>query len=105
MERLEDELSLRNIPRCQSMLMMKCVAEQILGNWLEIFLIYIEIYFLDIEVIMEAELSEFKHVRNVTCKFSKEKQLIEFNECWTLIMKFLIIGKTMTSNGKKLSLK
>ena len=81
---------------------MKCVAQQFLRSWLEIISIYIEINFLDIEVIMEAELNEFKHVRKVTCKCSKEKQLIEFEESWTLMMKFGIFGKTMTWYEKTL---
>ena len=75
--------------------MMKCVAEQILGNWLEIILTYMETYFLDNEVLMEAELNRFCII---PFKGSKEMQLIEFNGCWTLMMKFGIIGKTMTSN-------
>ena len=96
MERLENELSLTYLSRGQSMLMMKCVAEQILGNWLEILSTYIETYLLNFEVMMEAELNEFRHARNSTCKCSKEKQVIEFKDCLTLMMKLGIIGKAMT---------
>ena len=53
MKRLEKELALTYIPRGQSMLMMKCVAEQILGNWLEILSTCIEIYSLEVEILME----------------------------------------------------
>ena len=49
---LENELSLTYISRCQSTLMRNCVAEQILGNWLEIFSTYPEIYSLEVEVFM-----------------------------------------------------
>ena len=96
-ERLENELALTYLPRGQSMLMMKCVAKQILGNWLDLFLTYLEI-FLDIEVIMEAQLTELKHYGIIPFKSSKERQLIKLHECRTLMMKFVIIGKTMTSN-------
>ena len=37
MERLENENLLTGLPHGQSTLMTKCVAQQILGNWLEIF--------------------------------------------------------------------
>ena len=80
--------------------MRKCVAEQSLRNWLEIFSTYVEIYSLEVELSMGAEINELKHFRNVTCKGSKEKQLIELNECRTLMMKFVIIGTSATSNGK-----
>ena len=80
MERLENELSLIYLPRGQSMLMMKCVAKQSLGNWLEIFSTHLEIYFLDIEVFMEAELNEPKQFCIIPFKGSKEKQSYELNE-------------------------
>ena len=47
---------------------------------------------------MEVELDELKRFCIITFKGSKGKQLIEFNECWTFVMKFGKIGKTMTSN-------
>ena len=53
MEQLENELSLTYLIRGQSTLMRKYVAEQILGNCLETFSTYLEIYSLDVEVIME----------------------------------------------------
>ena len=37
---------------------MKCAAQQVLRNWLEIFSTYLEIYTLDVEIIMKAELTE-----------------------------------------------
>ena len=79
--------------------MTECVAEQILGNWLKTFLTYLEIYCLDVEVMMEVELNELKHFCITPFEGSKEKQSIELNECRTLMMKFVIFGKTMTSNG------
>ena len=79
------------------MLMMNCVAEQILGNWLEILSTYLEIYSLDVEVNTEAELNELKHLCTKAFKDSKEKQLIECNECPTLMKKFGIFGKNVTS--------
>ena len=87
-------------PHGQSILMTKCVAEQILGKMFEIISINLEIYSLDVKVIMKAELNELKHFRNVLFKGSNERQLIELRECRTLMMKFSIIGKTMTSNGE-----
>ena len=99
MERLKNELSDMS-PRGQSLLMMKCVAEQILGNWLDILSTYIEIYSLDVEVNMEAEVNELKHFCIKPSKGSKEKQLIEFNQCRTLMMNFGIIGKPLTANEK-----
>ena len=77
--RLENELSLAYLSRGQSILMMKCVAKQILGNWLEIFLTYLEICFLEIEVIMEAELTELNHFCVILFKSSKERQLNSMN--------------------------
>ena len=49
---------------------------------------------------MEVELNEMKHSCTMPFKGSKERKLIEHNKCWTLMMKFLIIGETMTSNAK-----
>ena len=98
MEQLENELSLTYFPRGQSILMRKYVAEQILGNCLETFSTYLEIYSLELEVIMEVELNELKHFGNVLFEGSQKKQLIELIECWTLTIKFGTIGKTITSN-------
>ena len=100
MERSENEFSLTYLPRSQSSLMRKCVAEQILGNWLVTFSTDLEIYTLDVEVIMEVELNEQKHFCIIPFEGSKEKQSVELNECRTLMMKFVIIGKSMTSNEK-----
>ena len=100
MERSENELVLTYLPRSQSTLMRKCVAEQILGNWLEIISTYLEIYSLDVEVILEAELNEQKLFCIIPFKRSREKLLVELNECRTLMIKFVIIGKIATSNGK-----
>ena len=98
MERLENELSLTYLPRGQSTLMRKYVAEQILGSCLETFSTYLEIYSLDVEVIMEVELNVLKHFCIIPVKGSREKELVELNECRTLTIKFGIIGKTITSN-------
>ena len=80
--------------------MTKCVAKQILENWLEIFFTYLEIYALDVKVQMEVDLNEQKHSCTMPFKGSKEKQLIDLSECWTLMLEYLIIRKTMTSNVK-----
>ena len=101
MERLENELSLTYLPRGQSTLMKNRLAEQSLGNWLEIFSTYLEIHSLDLEAIMEAELNGPKQFCTMHFKGSQEKQLIELNECRTLMMKFVIIGKIATSNLQK----
>ena len=98
MELLENEFSLTYLPRSQSALMRKYVAEQILGNCLETFSTYLEIYSLDVEVILEVELNELKQICIMPFEGSKEKQSIELNECRTLMMKIGIIGKTITSN-------
>ena len=98
MERLENELSLTYRPCGQSTLMRKFVAEQILGNCLETFSAYLEIYSLDVEVIMEVELNVLKQFCIIPFEGSKEKQLRKLNECRTLMMKIGIIGKTITSN-------
>ena len=98
MERSENELVLTYLPRGQSIVLRKGAAEQILGNWLEIFSTYLEIYSLDVEVIMEVELNELKQFCIIPFECSKEKQSIELNECRTLMIKFVIIGKTITSN-------
>ena len=60
--------------------MRKCVAEQVLGNWLEMFTTNLEIYSLDIEAIMEVELNEPKPFFTMLSKGSKEKQVIEIKE-------------------------
>ena len=99
MKRLENQFCLIYFSRNHSILMRKCVAEQILGNWLETFSTYLESYSLDVEVIMEVELHELKHFCIIPFEGSKEKQSIELIECWTLMMNLVIFGKTMTSNG------
>ena len=99
-EQSENELSSTYLPRGQSTLMRNNVAEQILGNCLKTFSTYLEIYSLDVEVIMEVELNELKHFCIVPVKGSREKELVELNECWTLTIKFGIIGKTITSNER-----
>ena len=98
MERLENELSLTYLPRGQSSLMRKCVAEQTLGNCLETFSTYLEIYSLDDEVIMEVELNDLKQICIIPFDGSKERQSIELHKCHTLMMKIGKIGKTITSN-------
>ena len=57
-------------------------------------------FFLDVEVIMEAELNEIKHLCIIPFKDSKGRQSIEISECRTMMMNFVIIGKTITSNEK-----
>ena len=86
MERIRNELSLTYLLHGQSALMTKCVAGQILGKLLEIISIYLEIYSLDIEPILEAELNEQMHVCTMPFKGSKERQLIELNEYRSLII-------------------
>ena len=98
MERLENELSLTYFPRGQSTSMRNNVAEQILGNCVETFSTYLEIYSLDVEVIMEVELIELKQFCIVPVKGSREKELVELNECRTLAIEFGTMGKTITSN-------
>ena len=98
MERLQNQLSLTYLPRGQLTSMRKCVAEPILGNWLEIISTYVEIYSLDDEVIMRAEINELNHFRIGPCEGSKGKQLIELNEYGTLMVKYGMFGRTMTSN-------
>ena len=98
MERLENEPSLTYLPRGQSTLMRKYVAEQILGNLLEIISTYMEIYSLDVEIYLEVELNDLKLFCIIPFDGSKERQSIELNECRTLMMKIGIIGKTITSN-------
>ena len=87
-------------PRGQSIMMTKCVAEQILGKRLEKISIYPENYPLDIEAFKEVELNDLKHFCIIPFESSKEKQPIEFNVNWTLSTKFVIIGKTLTSNER-----
>ena len=91
MERLENEPSLTYLPRGQSTLMRKDVAEQILGNCLETFSTYLEIYSLDVEVIMDVELNVLKQFCNIPVKGSREKEFVELNECRTLTIKYGII--------------
>ena len=91
MKRLENELSLTYLPRGQSTLMRNNAAE-------ETFSTYVEIYSLDVEVIMEVELIELKQICIIPVKGSREKELVELNECRTLAIKFGIMGKTITSN-------
>ena len=98
MERLENELSLTYLPRGQSTLMRKYVAEQILGNCMETFSTHLEIFSLDVEVIMEVELNVLKQICIIPVKGSREKELVEHKKCRTLTIKFGIIGKTIISN-------
>ena len=98
MERLENELSLTYLPRGQSTLMRKYVAEQILGNCMETFSTHLEICSLDVEVIMEVELNVLKQFCIMPVKGSREKELVEHNKCRTLMTKFGMMGKTITSN-------
>ena len=98
MERLENELSLTYLPRGQSTLMRKYVAEQILGNCMETFSTHLEIYSLDVEVIMEVELNVLKQFCIIPVKGSREKELVEHNKCRTLTIKIGMMGKTITSN-------
>ena len=98
MERLENELSLTYLPRGHSTLMRKYVAEQILGNCLETFSTHLEIFSLDVEVIMEVELNVLKQFCIMPVKGSREKELVEHNKCRTLMTKFGMMGKTITSN-------
>ena len=78
--------------------MWKYVAEQILGNCLETFSTYLEIYSLDVEVIMKVELNELKQFCIIPVKGSRE--LIELSECHTLTMIYVINEKIATSNEK-----
>ena len=71
MEQLENELSLTYLPRGQSTLMRNYVAEQILGNCLETFSTYLEIYSLDVEVIMKVEINELKQFCIIPVKGSR----------------------------------
>ena len=80
--------------------MRKCVTEKILANWLEIFLTYLEIYTLDVELIMEVGLNEQKHFCIMLFEGSNETQSVELNEYQMSTIKFGIIGKTITSNGR-----
>ena len=80
MERLENELSLTDFPRSQSILMTECVAEQFFGNCLETFSTYLEIYSLDVEIIMEVELNVLKQFCIIPVEGSREKELVELNE-------------------------
>ena len=93
MEPLENELSLTYLPRGQSTLMRKFVAEQILGNCMETFSTHLEIYSLDVEVIMEVELNVLKQFCIIPVKDSREKELVELNECRTLMTKIGMMGK------------
>ena len=55
---------------------------------------------LDVEVFMEVDLIELNDFCIIPFKGSKGKQSIDLNDFRTSMMKFVIIGKTMTSNGK-----
>ena len=80
MERLENELSLTYLPRGHSTLMRKYVAEQTLGNCLETFSTYLEVYSLNVEIILEVELNDLKQFCIIPFDGSKERQSIELNE-------------------------
>ena len=62
---------------------------------------YLEIYTLDVKLIMEVELNEQKHFCIMPFEGSKETQSVELNEYQMWMMKLVITGKTMTPNGKK----
>ena len=80
MERSKNELFLTFVPRGQSTLMTKCVAPQILRNWLDIFSTYLDIYSSDVEKVMEAELKEQKHFVPDLLKVQKKgNKLISMN--------------------------
>ena len=65
---------MRHISGYQSTLMRKCAAEQVLRKWLVIlFDLPLEIYSLDDEVNMEAELNARKQFRIIIFKGSKGK--------------------------------
>ena len=95
-KRLLNELASTYSLRGQSILIAKCVGEQVLRIWLEIFSTYMDIYFLDFKIIMESESNEMKNVCTISFEGSKERQLTQLNECWTLLMKYGIFGRTMT---------
>ena len=78
--------------------MRKYVAEQILGNCMETFSTLLEIFSLDVEVIMEVELNVLKQFCIIPVKGSREKELVEYNKCRTLMTKIGMMGKTITSN-------
>ena len=72
MKRVQNEHALTYLQRGQSTLMMRCVAEQILGNLLEILSINRKIYSLDYEAVMEAELNELNFFRCVLLNVQKK---------------------------------
>ena len=90
-DRFEIEISLTYLLHSQSTLMRKCVAEQTLGNWLETFLTYLEIYSSDVEIIMEDELNEQKHFSIMPFEGAKTTQSFELNENQMWMMKLVII--------------
>ena len=98
MEQLENELTLIYLPCGESTLMRKYVAEQILGNCMETFSTHLEIFSLDVEVIMEVDLNVLKQFCIIPVKGSREKELVEHNKCRTLMTKIGMMGKTITSN-------
>ena len=55
---------------------------------------------LDVEVFIEVDLTELNDFCITPFKGLKGKQSIDLNDFRTSMMKFVIIGKTMTSNGK-----
>ena len=65
MERVENESALIYLSGGHSTLMMNCVEKQIVGNWLEVFPIYQEIYAWDVAVIINAQLNELEHFLEV----------------------------------------
>ena len=80
--------------------MTKCAAQQKLRKWLETFSTCLEIYSLDIEVKLEADLNELKQFRNELFKSVKEKQMFKRNDSRTVMITFVILGKTTTSGEK-----
>ena len=97
MERLENELSLTYLPCGQSTLMRKYVAEQILGNCMETFSTHLEIFSLDVEVIMEVGLNVLKQFCIIPVKGSREKELVEHK-------KMSDVDDQVWDNREKLSL-
>ena len=80
--------------------MIARLAEQIFRNWLKLFLTYLELHALDFEDINEVELYGLKYFCIIPFEGSKEKKLISLSECRTLMMKLVIIVKTLTPNEK-----
>ena len=72
-KRLLKERASTYLLRGQSILIAKYVAEKVLRIWLEIISTYMDIYVLDIDVILESESNEVKNVCTIPFKGSKER--------------------------------